>query len=60
MWDTHLEPLDDGGRDKTFDRTAEFKDILDQARTDIRIFFGRHQEDGFDPRGQTPVHERHL
>src|SRR4030095_3134940 len=54
------EPFFDGGWNKTADRAAQLRYLLDQARTQVGVGFRRHQEDCFHMRGKTSVHERHL
>src|SRR5262245_45845458 len=52
-------PLHGRGNEAGY-RAAEFEYFLDQPRAEIRIGFGCHQEDGFDFRRESSVHQRHL
>ena len=45
---------------QAFDGSAKLRDLAHQARTQVRILFGRHHEHRLQPRLEFAVHQRHL
>src|SRR5688500_1974525 len=54
------ERVGDDRVDEIRDVASESRHLADEARADVRRIERRNHEDRLQPRGEVPVHERHL